>query len=159
MLSWMVVGLYFDFFTEDFTMYEKLSTICRKYNISLLYLFGSQKESATRISHGLPVSISDPMTDIDVGVVFCDQIPIGLHRAKLYGRLYNELEDLFLPYKLDLVFLEENHSVFQAEALKGNCIYCKDIARKELYEEDILRRACDFAPYLQIYYREFLEGY
>jgi hypothetical protein len=28
-----------------------------------------------------------------------------------------ELEALFLPYKLDLVLLQETHSVFQAEAV------------------------------------------
>ena len=112
-----------------------------------------------QILHSLPVSINDPLTDIDVGVVFSKQIPDGLFRARLYGKLYKELEDVFLPYRLDLVFLEENHSVFQAEALKGICVYAKDQAEKELYEEDILRRACDFAPYLKMYYNELLEDY
>jgi len=140
-------------------MYEKLSTICKKYDISLLYLFGSQKDSALQILHGFPVSINDPLTDIDVGVVFSRLIPDGFNRAKLYGKLYNDLEDVFLPSKLDLVFLEENHSVFQAEALKGICAYAKDEAEKERYEEDILRRACDFAPYLRMYYNEVLEDY
>jgi len=140
-------------------MYEKLSTICKKHDISLLYLFGSQKDSALQILHGLLVSISDPLTDIDVGVVFCKPIPTGFDRVKLYGKLYNELEDVFLPFKLDLVLLEENHSVFQAEALKGICAYARDEAEKERYEEEILRRACDFAPYLRMYYNEVLEDY
>jgi len=140
-------------------MNGKLFNICEKYDISLLYLFGSQKDSSLQILHGLPVSINDPLTDIDVGVVFSKQIPDGLFRARLYGKLYNDLEDVFLPYRLDLVFLEENHSIFQAEALKGICVYTKDQAEKELYEEDILRRACDFAPYLKMYYNELLEDY
>lgn len=140
-------------------MYEKLCVICDKYDISLLYLFGSQKDRAIQILQDLRVSINDPLTDIDVGVVFSRELPSGLHRARLYGKLYCELEDLFLPYKLDLVFLEENHSVFQAEALKGICVYVKDQKVKERYEEDILRRACDFAPYLKIYYNEILEDY
>ena len=58
-----------------------------------------------------------------------------------------------------LVFLEENHSVFQAEALKGICAYFKDQAEKERYEEDILRRDCDYAPYIRMYYNQVLEDY
>jgi len=140
-------------------MYNKLKTICENSDVTLLYVFGSQKNKTEQILLGNPVLSDDPMTDIDIGVVFDRLNSEGLDRAKLYSRLYNELEEIFLPFKLDLVFLQENHSIFQAEALKGICVYYKDLTVKDLYEEDVLRRACDFTPYLDLYYRDVLEGY
>ena len=70
---------------------------------------------------------------------------------------YNELEELFLPYPLDLVFLQENHSFFQAKVLCGKCLYYSDPNFKETYEENILRRAADFKPFLERYFDELLE--
>lgn len=75
----------------------------------------------------------------------------------LYAKLYGDMADLFAPKQLDLVFLEENHSVFQAEALKGICVYSLDESTRDQYEEMILRRAADFRPFLEKYYQELLE--
>lgn len=33
------------------------------------------------------------------------------------------MQEIFKPYHLDLVFLQECHSILQTEALKGICIY------------------------------------
>jgi len=136
----------------------RLEDICRKFDISLLYFFGSQQKAAKQISDGHIVEIEDAMTDIDIGVVFCEPLPIGRARVKLYSQIFNELEDLFLPVETDLVFLEENHSVFQSEAIKGICAYAVDTELRELYEESVLRRACDFRPFLEKYYDELLEA-
>lgn len=135
-----------------------LEEICRKFDISLLYFFGSQQKAAKQISDGHLVEIDDTMTDIDIGVVFYGPLPFGRARVKLYSQIFNELEDLFLPVETDLVFLEENHSVFQAEAIKGICAYAADTELRELYEESVLRRACDFRPFLEKYYDELLEA-
>lgn len=138
---------------------RRLAAICRQFQISLLYLFGSQKSVGLAILQGNYFEVNDPLTDIDVGVIFSDKMPSGVQRTKLYSKIYNTLQDLFLPLSLDLVFLEENHSVFQAESVKGICVYSISQNAQELYEEDILRRACDFKPYLEKYYEELLEAY
>lgn len=65
--------------------------------------------------------------------------------------------NFFLPLKLDLVFLQETHSVFQVEAINGICIYMESLAVKDAYEHRILARAADFRYVLQKYYRERLE--
>jgi len=137
---------------------DLIESICRKFNIALLYLFGSQKARAIQLLKEKNEIINDPLTDIDIGVVFKHSLPVGRLRLLLYSKLYNELEDVFLPYKLDLIFLEENHSVFQAEAVKGYCLYSSNAEIKDAYEEEILRRACDFKPFLEKYYEEILEA-
>ena len=134
-----------------------LVQVCQTYDIILAYLFGSQKDNAFRILKGEEVWIQDPLTDIDLGVVFRKSILGTAKHHDLYAKLYGGMADLFAPNQLDLVFLEENHSVFQAEALKGICVYSLDESTRDRYEEIILRRAADFRPFLDKYYQEFLE--
>jgi len=138
---------------------ERLKKICQKYNIALAYLFGSQKENALRILENKNASINDPLADIDVGIVFSCDIENVKERYKLYGDIYNELEELFKPYPLDLVFLQESHSVFQVEALKGICVYSVSEEFKDNYEMMVLRRAADFKYVLEKYIEEALEKY
>jgi len=49
---------------------QELIRICKKYDIALCYLFGSQKDNALKILKYEEVEINDPLTDIDVGIVF-----------------------------------------------------------------------------------------
>jgi len=133
-----------------------LAKICERYNVSLMYLFGSREKLAMQIIEGSMPENRDPLADIDVGVVFSTALPVGRERARLYSLLFNDLEDVFLPFALDLVFLEENHAVFQAEAVKGQCVYAASTDARLDYEEAILRRACDFRPFLEMYYAERL---
>jgi len=138
---------------------QELIKICKKYNIALCYLFGSQKDNALKILKNEEVKIKDPLADIDVGIVFDKNIDDIPERYKLYSNIYNEMEDIFKPYKLDLVFLQECHSVFQFEAIKGICVYSISDDFKENYEMMILRRSADFKYVLDKFYEEALEKY
>ncbi len=80
-------------------------------------------------------------------------------RHKVYSNIYNDLEDLFLPYHLDLVFLQECHSVFQTEALLGICVYIISEEFKDEYEMMVLRRSADLKYVLDKYSKEALEKY
>ncbi|TYP53313.1 nucleotidyltransferase domain-containing protein [Thermosediminibacter litoriperuensis] len=121
----------------------------------LVYLFGSQKENARKIINGEKVTIVDPLADIDVGVVFSFDVNKIVDRRKLYAAVYNDFIDIFPS--LDLVFLQETHSVFQAEAILGICAYAKSESLKDDYELKILARAADFRYILNKYYEERLE--
>jgi transcriptional regulator with XRE-family HTH domain len=138
---------------------EKLRDICQKYNIALVYIFGSQKENSLKLLNGEKVDIKDPLADIDVGIVFIHSIEDIPERYKIYSNIYNDFEDLFLPYHLDLVFLQECHSVFQTEALLGICVYSISEEFKDEYEMMVLRRAADFKYVLDKYAEEALEKY
>ena len=134
-----------------------LGAVCQNYGIALVYLYGSKAEEGLRYLRGEEVRIDDKLADIDVGVVFKEPLPPPGERYKLYSNIFNEFEEIFRPLPLDLVFLEEGHSVFQVEALKGYCVYSMDEAFKDDYEEMILRRAADFRPFLELYLKEVLE--
>jgi len=131
--------------------------ICGKYNIALAYLFGSQARIGLALLEGQGAVVEDPLTDIDLGIVFREELPETKKRVDLFSDLYNELSDLFLPFRLDLVFLQENHSVFQCNAITGLSIFSFDEQFRNEYEEDILRKAADFRPFLEKYLDEYLE--
>lgn len=101
--------------------------------------------------------LTDPLADLDIGVVrLAGELP-PLERVELYSALSMDLQGLFKPFSVDLVLLEETHSVLQAEAICGTCIYAENEKLREDYEERILARAADFRPFLELFYRERLE--
>src|SRR4030066_1924381 len=100
-----------------------LATIAKKYNIILIYVFGSQVGTAINILKGITKIPEDRMADIDVGLVLQKKLPGPKEIFQFYSFIYNELQELFNPFPLDLVFLQETHSVFQAQAICGECIY------------------------------------
>ncbi|MBC7361701.1 MAG: nucleotidyltransferase domain-containing protein [Candidatus Aminicenantes bacterium] len=142
---------------------EQIKDICQQHQIALAYLFGSQKDLAYQILLGQKIEMTDPLADIDLGLVFKSHAAFALSphlpRHILYADLYNKLSELFLPYPLDLVFLQESHSVFQFEAIKGICVYAISEAFKDDYEMMILRRAADFKYTLETFAREALEQF
>lgn len=139
------------------TRIKKLKAICKRYDIDLVYLFGSRSGEALHHLNGGKVSINDPLADIDIGIVFRTGLPPAEDRYNLYADIYNNLSDLFEPLLVDLSSLQENHSVFQLEAVLGRCAYYGDISYKDNYEEMILRRAADFRPILDLFLNEALE--
>lgn len=136
---------------------NKFHEICRQNGVILAYLFGSQAHNGCKLINGEKVAHKDTLADLDLGVVLDDENRLTGSMYKLYSTLYNQLDELFLPLRLDLVFLQEAHSVFQFEAIKGICIYAANEGIKEEYEHRILARAADFRWVLEQYYRERLE--
>jgi len=137
--------------------FELLDRLCREHGVGLVYLFGSQQEAALRLLGGENVALPDRLADVDVGVVLADPLPGPDERYRLYARLYNAFSDLFRGVPLDLVLLEENHAVFQAQAVAGRCVWAVSDAYRESYEARVLARAADFRPVLELFYRERLE--
>jgi len=136
--------------------FVKIKQICQEYDITLAYLFGSKVKEGLKILNNEIIEINDPLSDLDFGLVFKNE---GSTKKsyKLYSELYNLFSDIFLPLKLDLVFLQENHSVFQSQAFLGECIYYDDEEFKDNYEDRILARAADFKYVLDKYYEERME--
>jgi predicted nucleotidyltransferase len=135
----------------------KFKEICKQNGIILAYLFGSQAHNGYKVINGERVVQKDPYADLDLGIILDDENRLTGSMYKLHSTLYNQLDELFLPLRLDLVFLQETHSVFQFEAIKGICIYAASESIKEEYEHKILARAADFRWVLEQYYRERLE--
>lgn len=134
-----------------------LERLSKKNMISLIYLFGSQAQKGLALLNSVSVEADDYLEDLDIGIVLRDALPSAEKMPTFYSNLYNQISTLFEPLKLDLVLLQEQHSVFQAEAVYGICIFAESKFIQEEYEENILRRAADFRPVLEKFYEERLE--
>ncbi len=135
----------------------RLQTLCRNHQLGLVYLFGSQASLGVDRLDGQKVRPKDALADLDIGVVTSHGLPEAAERLALYSSLHNGFEDLFHPLRPDVVLLEEGHSVFQAEAVKGICIYQVSEDFRDEYEMRVLRRAADFAPVLRAFHQDILE--
>ena len=135
---------------------EVLRGICERNGVGLCYLFGSQAQNAHRMLLGERVHIEDPLTDIDVGVVLLhfDRLQRAGELHLVHSRLYGAMVDLFVPYEPDVVLLQENHSVFQLEAIRGICVFEASASFRSDYEEMVLRKGADFRYVLETYLRE-----
>ncbi len=134
-----------------------LERVCREHRVALAYFFGSQARLGFGALQGGRQELDDPLADVDLGVVTIDPLPAAEGRYQLYSELYGAFADLLPSLPLDLVLLEENHSVFQAQAVAGLCVYAVSEDFRESYEQRILARAADFRPVLDAFYRERLE--
>jgi predicted nucleotidyltransferase len=140
--------------------YAQLKRIFQCHGVALAYFFGSMATPAHRFLTNGQLDVSDPLADIDIGVVFENPGVLAdpASRRERYSGLFNDLTDVFPEDRLDLVFLQETHSVFQAQAMTGFCVYAVSRVFKTTYEERVLARAADFRPFLERYYEERLGG-
>jgi len=136
---------------------DRFKEVCVTNGIILAYLFGSQAETGYKVLRGEKMLQNDPLADLDLGIVLNDKNRLNNSIYKLYTALYNYFDELFLPLRLDLVFLQETHSVFQFECIKGICIYQVNQKTRDEYEHNVLAKAADFRWVLDQYYRERLE--
>lgn len=136
---------------------SQVEAVFRQCGVGLAYAFGSHAEVlVARFVHDQPIRLDDPLADLDLGVVFTRGLPGEAERRHVYASLYNSLSEVFSE-RLDLVFLQEAHSVFQAAALAGHCLYAESETFQEDYEHRVLARAADFRPVLEAYLRESLD--
>lgn len=136
---------------------EELKIFAEGNNIVLIYLFGSMVDKGLKCLENKPVTVCDQLEDLDIGIILKENLPEPEALPALYSRLYHQISSIFEPLKVDLVLLQEKHSVFQAEAVYGKCIYAKSKDLQEEYEENVLRKAADFRPVIEKFYEERLE--
>lgn len=77
---------------------------------------------ALGFTKGFAARLDDPLTDIDVGLVFNKALPKPGEKLHLYAAVSNTFADIFSPNRVDIAFLEENHAIFQVEAIRGHIL-------------------------------------
>lgn len=134
---------------------KKIEQICKRYNISLCYIFGSQKEKGLAIMEGKEVNIIDPESDIDFAVQFVSppQNPL-----ETYAYLSLDLQDIASPFKADILFLHEVDHLIQLEVIKGINIYCINEVIREDYEEKVMMFASDELEIFKLNEKDLFEA-
>ncbi len=137
----------------------KFNKLCADYGILAAYAFGSGAEKAVELIEGRETEgIKDPLADIDLGMVFHAKRLSPGERIKTYGRLYSELSEIFSPFTLDLIFLQETGVILQFEAINGISVYTSDDDKRLEYEEHVIKFYQDWKPDYDQYTKEVLEA-
>ena len=119
---------------------KKIEKICKKYNVALCYLFGSQQSVGMAILEGKQFEMEDHEADIDFAVLFKKPLKNTL---ETYARLSLDLQEIISPFRVDLLFLHEVDHLIQLEAIKGINLYSVDEKFREDYEENVMMFAAD----------------
>jgi uncharacterized protein len=134
---------------------KDIEKICKKYNIALCYLFGSQQNNGKAILEGKKLEISDPEADIDFAVLFRKPPENTL---ETYAYLSLELQELVTPFKADLLFLDEVDHLLQLETIKGINIYSVNDKLREEYEEKVMMFASDELEIFKLNEKDLFEA-
>jgi len=110
--------------------------------ITLAILFGSYGTEQQRAD-----------SDVDFAVLFNTEADIYVEMRLLSG-----LSELLGIENIDLVNLNRSSIVVQHQALAGKLIYEKDPIITSDYFEKVIKYYCDYAPVLNRFDQEFLEG-
>jgi predicted nucleotidyltransferase len=133
---------------------DRIKATAKQYGITLLYLFGSEAEKGRNYLEGGEVT-PHPFSDLDVAVAF-EKPPS--EPMETYGHLYRELSEIFLPFNLDLVFIQEVNALFQHEIIRGVRIYARDEVEADEFEEGIMKRCEDLLFKKRILDRDIMEA-
>ena len=134
---------------------KQIEGICKKYDLALCYIFGSQKDEGKALLEGKHIDITDPESDIDFAVLFTTPPQNSL---EVYANLSLDLQDLVSPFKADLLFLHEVDHLIQLEAIKGTNIYSLDEVCMEAYEEKVMMFASDELEIFKLNEKDLFEA-
>ncbi|MEW5901746.1 MAG: nucleotidyltransferase domain-containing protein [Acidobacteriota bacterium] len=132
----------------------KLRKIFKKRGVLLAYLFGSQQDAGKRFLEGASYEIQEP-SDLDVGLLVA---PSSETLYESYGNLYLELSRVFAPFNIDIVLLEEVHSLLKFEIISGYRLYAQDEQFADDFEDIVIKFASDLAIKRRMFEPDFIKA-
>jgi hypothetical protein len=120
-----------------------LDQICRKFDVALLYSFGSRAAQVREWVEGQWDRLPAGPSDADFGVQ-----PLAGKKWSVREKveLAGMLEELLPISRVDLVCLREADPFVAAEIIRGERLFAADSHEADEYELYVLRRAGDLAP-------------
>jgi len=134
--------------------HANLEQICRKFDVAILYVFGSRADEVREWLEGQRAELAPGPSDVDVGV----KAAPGVHwSVKDKIHLAIELEDLLGCNRVDLVVLNTADPFLAEEIIRGERLYALDEYEADEYDLYVLRRAGDLAPLEREWMSQILE--
>ena len=128
--------------------------VFEKLGVRLAYLFGSQQEKGKQYLEEASEIPPDP-SDLDIGLLLKDSPATTYER---FGALYFELSKIFAPFKVDIIFLHEVHSLLKFEIIKGFRVYAENEQVADDFEDMVMKFASDLAVKRRIFEPDFMEA-
>lgn len=118
----------------------ELQKICKDYNITALYVFGSRAAEMVRALDDDSYSFAPSASDLDVGILSQSDFSVD---TKV--NLTLDLENLFNATNVDLFVLQEVDAFLAANIIRGERVFTADSYFADEYELFVLSRAGDLA--------------
>ncbi|HUT72260.1 MAG TPA: nucleotidyltransferase domain-containing protein [Desulfatiglandales bacterium] len=134
---------------------ENVESICHRYHIDILYVFGSRAKELANCARGKGKIASENNVDVDLGVLPAQKYRLN---AKDRVRLTVDLEDLIGVCRVDLVILSEASPFLALEVIRGEELYSADPNRTAEYELYILGKVGDLAYFERRRRKQILTG-
>ena len=132
---------------------ERIKDIANKYNLQLVYAFGSRAKQALKLVEGKIKNLPPGTSDLDIGIKSEKNLSID---EKV--EITQEFEDLFKVPKVDLVILQDAPVFLALEIVTGELLYAKDSTFEAEYQLYIMRRAAELLPYERMRQKMILGG-
>ena len=125
----------------DYRMFE---SICEKYDVLAVYLYGSQLSGKT-----------DKYSDLDLGILFHQSREDDISTAEFFMDFKAEISEVIEFAKLDINFLQNNSLKTKFKVITtGEVIYSADDELRLSYEDKIICQGLDFNVEMRLYYDE-----
>lgn len=126
---------------------RKLGKIFKKYPVKLAYVFGS-----------VALGNDNPKSDIDIAILLNDKLSKE-KRFNIRLKLAGEMSKTFQK-EADVVVLNDIASLFFKYVIvkEGKLVYQLDEKENLEFENKILSRYFDFAPFLSLYNKKYVKN-
>jgi len=124
---------------------NELKQLAEKYDIQIIYAFGSRAKEALNLVEGKIERLSKSISDLDIGIKPKRRLNI---EEKVEIAL--ALEDIFDVSRVDLVIIPEAPIFLALEIVKGELLYAKDLTYEAEYQLYIMRQAAELIHYERI---------
>lgn len=121
---------------------EQIREIAFRYNLQIIYAFGSRAKEAFDLSEGKIERFSSTPSDLDIGVK--PERPLTVEEKVKIAILF---EDLFDVFRVDLIVVPEVPIFLALEIVTGEILYMEDPTYEAEYQLYIMRQAADLLPY------------
>jgi hypothetical protein len=121
---------------------EKVEALAGRYDIQIIYAFGSRAKEALHMLEGRTQEASPGKSDLDIGVKA--ERPLSVQEKVDIAIAF---EDLFAVPRVDVVGLAEAPVFLALEIVQGELLYAKDSTYEAEYQLYVMRGAADLMPY------------
>lgn len=131
---------------------ERIEKIAKKYDLQVIYAFGSRAKEALRIVDGKIERLSFESSDLDIGIK-----PRNVLTVEKKVDIALAFEDVFDVPKVDIVVLPDAPVFLALEIVTGELLYAEDTTYESEYQLYIMRRAAELIPYERMRQKMILE--
>lgn len=121
---------------------SKIKYLAEKYQLQLVYAFGSRAKESLNIMEGKKYKVIEPKSDLDIGIKA--KRPLEINK-KVDVAIY--LEDLFDMPAVDVISIPEAPVFLALEIVQGELLYADNEIHEAEYQLYIMRQAAELMHY------------